>query len=62
MASLADRIGSLGKLLYLDIYEGELWSAPLRVDSELSNKAQWMGAHEKNEAALRSGVQDISSC
>jgi hypothetical protein len=37
------------------------WTAPLRVDNELSNAAQLRGAHEEDKAALRQGIQDINS-
>jgi len=37
------------------------WSEPLRVDNELSNINSWREAHEKDEAALRPRIQDISS-
>ncbi|MCX6677464.1 MAG: hypothetical protein NTU95_05905 [Methanothrix sp.] len=38
-----------------------LWSEPLRVDNELSNVNSWREVHEKDEAALRPSIQDISS-
>ena len=37
------------------------WSEPLRVDNELSNINSWREAYEKDEAALRPSIQDISS-
>jgi len=37
------------------------WSEPLRVDNELSNINSWREVHEKDEAALRPSIQDISS-
>ena len=37
------------------------WSEPLRVDNELSNINSWREIHEKDEAALRPSIQDISS-
>jgi hypothetical protein len=37
------------------------WSEPLRVDNELSEINSWREAHEKDEAALRPSIQDISS-
>jgi IS5 family transposase len=39
----------------------QLWSAPLRVDNKLSNFHSWRDVDEENEAALRPGIQDISS-
>ena len=38
-----------------------MWSEPLRVDNELSEINSWREAHEKDEAALRPSIQDISS-
>ncbi|VVB71472.1 Ketopantoate reductase PanE/ApbA [uncultured archaeon] len=37
------------------------WSEPLRVDNELSNANSWRESYEKDEAALRSRIQDINS-
>lgn len=37
------------------------WSEPLRVDNELSNINSWREVYEKDEAALRPSIQDISS-
>ena len=37
------------------------WSEPLRVDNELSNINSWRELYEKDEAALRPSIQDISS-
>ena len=39
----------------------KLWSEPLRVDNELSNINSWRELYEKDEAALRPSIQDISS-
>jgi hypothetical protein len=39
----------------------KVWSEPLRVDNELSNFHPWRDVDEENEAALRPGIQDISS-
>jgi hypothetical protein len=38
-----------------------MWSEPIRVDNELSNINSWREVHEKDEAALRPSIQDISS-
>jgi len=38
-----------------------IWSEPLRVDNELSNLNSWREVYEKDEAALRPSIQDISS-
>jgi hypothetical protein len=37
------------------------WSEPLRVDNELSNSNSWRESHEKDQTALRPGIQNISS-
>jgi hypothetical protein len=44
-----------------DVHKDINWTAPLRVDNELSDEAQWRSAHEEDKTALRPGVQDISS-
>jgi hypothetical protein len=57
-----------GKLVYRMIFGHVMichysnkWSEPLRVDNELSNINSWREAYEKDEAALRPSIQDISS-
>jgi len=41
--------------------KASFWSEPLRVDNELSNINSWREVHEKDEAALRPSIQDVSS-
>ena len=43
------------------LQEEQYWSEPLRVDNELSNINSWREVYEKDEAALRPSIQDISS-
>jgi hypothetical protein len=46
---------------YLGNTRIEDWSEPLPVDNELSNINSWREVYEKDEAALRPSIQDISS-
>jgi len=39
----------------------KIWSEPLRVDKKLSNANSWRETYEKDEAALRSRLQDIDT-
>ncbi|MGB5100765.1 MAG: transposase, partial [Methanothrix sp.] len=49
------------KLVVSDGHKGIQWSEPLRVYNELSNINSWREVYEKDEAALRPSIQDISS-
>jgi hypothetical protein len=38
-----------------------MWTEPLRVDKKLSKANSWRKTYEKDEAALQSRLQDIST-
>jgi hypothetical protein len=58
---LAVRAIFLLSLSFRAIDLGTGWSEPLRVDNELSEINSWREVYEKDEAALRPSIQDISS-